>query len=199
MDKNPNIEYNSFATVESPVLEEIKPKYDNVFIIDTPSQEVYKFALQKANAFAAKYVPNSSNPAKSKNFTIKDAVKTENIDELTLLSTNDELFLEQFNSIGDGEKGIIITYNYKPLISEDEESAYEKWNNSRLLQILDSNGSNTVVETFLQSGGKKKTMKKTNKKVKVGKVERVVYVGTRGGQYIKMNGGFVSLSKLNKH
>ena len=38
-------------------------------------------------------------------------------------------------------------------------------------------------------------MKKTAKKVKVGNVERCVYKGPRGGEYIKMNGEFKSLKK----
>jgi hypothetical protein len=48
------------------------------------------------------------------------------------------------------------------------------------------------------SGGdqEKSTKKPTQKRVKVGGKERVVYEGPRGGEYIKQNGGFVSLKKL---
>jgi len=56
------------------------------------------------------------------------------------------------------------------------------------------------------SGGKttNKKYKKTNRKVKVGNVERCVYVGVRGGEYIKANGemcplrGFGSLSPARR-
>lgn len=48
-------------------------------------------------------------------------------------------------------------------------------------------------------GGKKtKGKKATSKRVKVGGAERVVYEGPRGGQYIKMNGGFLNLKELAK-
>jgi hypothetical protein len=36
----------------------------------------------------------------------------------------------------------------------------------------------------------------TTKRVKVGGNIRIVYQGKRGGEYIKMNGGFVSLAQL---
>ena len=189
-------EYNTFPQENTVV--DIKPKYDNIYVIDSPTKDVYQFVLTKVNAFAEKYTPNA-NPSKSRKFVVKNAVKDESAEGMTMLFTNDALFLEQFNSIEKTQNGIILTYNYLPKDDEDEDGVFEKWNNSRLLQIVGSDGNNAVVENFLQSGGKRKTMKKTNKKVKVGNVQRVVYVGTRGGQYVKMNGGFVSLSKLNKH
>jgi hypothetical protein len=48
------------------------------------------------------------------------------------------------------------------------------------------------------SGGdqKKSTKKPTQKRIKVGGKDRVVYEGPRGGEYIKQGGGFVSLKKL---
>jgi hypothetical protein len=47
-----------------------------------------------------------------------------------------------------------------------------------------------------QTGKSTNTKKATNRRVKVGAVDRVVYEGPRGGQYIKMNGGFVNLKSL---
>ena len=51
-----------------------------------------------------------------------------------------------------------------------------------------------------QAGGKKKTptLKSTGKKVKIGSVERVIYEGTRGGKYVKLNGSLVTLDKAKK-
>jgi hypothetical protein len=43
---------------------------------------------------------------------------------------------------------------------------------------------------------KKSTKKPTDKRVKVGHKEKVAYEGLRGGEYIKQNGGYVSLKKL---
>jgi hypothetical protein len=43
-------------------------------------------------------------------------------------------------------------------------------------------------------GGSRK--KATKKRVKVGGNERVVYEGPRGGEYVKMNGGYVSLKQV---
>ena len=59
---------------------------------------------------------------------------------------------------------------------------------------------NIINEENVKIGGKSvkktpKNMKKTAKKVKVGNVERCVYKGPRGGEYIKMNGEFKPLKK----
>jgi hypothetical protein len=49
------------------------------------------------------------------------------------------------------------------------------------------------------NGGKKpSTMKRTSEKVKVGNAERCVYIGTRGGKYVKVSGKFVPLKQAKK-
>lgn len=53
----------------------------------------------------------------------------------------------------------------------------------------------------LQSAGAKgkkaakPELKRTDKKVKIGNVERTVYTGTRGAKYVKLNGKIVPLSE----
>ncbi len=52
-----------------------------------------------------------------------------------------------------------------------------------------------------QGAGKKKTKKepkKTSERVKVGCQDKVVYVGPKGGKYIKQGGGYLSLKSLLK-
>lgn len=50
------------------------------------------------------------------------------------------------------------------------------------------------------TGGAKKSVayKKTDKKVKVGNRDHCIYVGPRGGKYVKMNGKYRSLSDVKK-
>lgn len=56
----------------------------------------------------------------------------------------------------------------------------------------------------LQSAGAKgkkaakPELKRTDKKVKIGSVERTVYTGARGGKYVKLNGKIVPLSEAKK-
>lgn len=50
-------------------------------------------------------------------------------------------------------------------------------------------------------GGKRKKQQKftkSNQKLQIGNQTRVVYLGARGGRYIKMGGNIVPVSKLNK-
>jgi hypothetical protein len=44
----------------------------------------------------------------------------------------------------------------------------------------------------------KPELKRTDKKVKIGSVERTVYTGARGGKYVKLNGKIVPLSEAKK-
>jgi hypothetical protein len=66
--------------------------------------------------------------------------------------------------------------------------------------ITDSNYEtiqNEVYYKIIPDGGKKLSTKNiTTKRIKVGNVNKVVYKGSKGGEYIKMNGGFISLKKL---
>lgn len=48
-----------------------------------------------------------------------------------------------------------------------------------------------------EGGVRKKAYKRSSKKVKVGKAERCVYVGPRGGEYVKVKGEFVSVKKAS--
>jgi len=45
---------------------------------------------------------------------------------------------------------------------------------------------------------KQQKLSKSNEKIKIGNQTRVVYLGTRGGRYVKMGGNVVPVSKLNK-
>jgi hypothetical protein len=50
-----------------------------------------------------------------------------------------------------------------------------------------------------QKGGKKQQkLTKSNQKLQIGNQTRVVYLGARGGLYVKMNGNVVPVSKLKK-
>ena len=56
-----------------------------------------------------------------------------------------------------------------------------------------------LTELTPQDGGARKApkkLKKSSEKVKVGNVARVVYVGPRGGKYVKVKGQFVSVKKI---
>jgi hypothetical protein len=53
-----------------------------------------------------------------------------------------------------------------------------------------------IVDEF--TGGAKKNLRRTEKKVKLSKGTRCVYVGSRGGEYVKINGEFVPLKKAMK-
>lgn len=55
------------------------------------------------------------------------------------------------------------------------------------------------IENYEGGAAKKQSKAKmTNKKVKVGNVDRTVRVGPRGGKYIMMNGKMVPLSQVKK-
>jgi len=51
-------------------------------------------------------------------------------------------------------------------------------------------------ENSEQKGGRKCT--KSNEKVKVGNRTYVVYLGSRGGKYVRMGGKYVSLASMRK-
>lgn len=62
-----------------------------------------------------------------------------------------------------------------------------------------SKGLEASMQVDVASGGAKKgSHKKCGEKVKIGKKEHCIYLGPRGGKYIKMNGEFKSLSSLKK-
>lgn len=44
----------------------------------------------------------------------------------------------------------------------------------------------------------KPELKRTDKRVKIGSVERTVFTGARGGKYVKLNGKIVPLSEAKK-
>lgn len=54
------------------------------------------------------------------------------------------------------------------------------------------------VDLAATGGAKKGSYKKCDKKVKIGKREHCIYLGPRGGKYVKMNGEFKLLSSLKK-
>lgn len=62
--------------------------------------------------------------------------------------------------------------------------------------------SRNIAQALEQQGaGKKKKdgkKVKTEKRVKVGCQNKIVYEGPKGGKYIKQNGGFISLKDLLK-
>lgn len=62
-----------------------------------------------------------------------------------------------------------------------------------------SDWAKSNIENY-EGGAAKKApkTKMTEKKVKVGKVERTVRVGPRGGKYVMMNGKMVPLSQAKK-
>ena len=71
--------------------------------------------------------------------------------------------------------------------------------NGAAVVTRNANGATAASANGSARGGKKSKGKKaTSKRVKVGGAERVVYEGPRGGEYIKMNGGFVNLKELSK-
>jgi len=51
---------------------------------------------------------------------------------------------------------------------------------------------------ILGGGKKQQKLTKSNQKLQIGNKTRVVYLGARGGRYIKMGGNIVPVSKLNK-
>lgn len=53
-------------------------------------------------------------------------------------------------------------------------------------------------ENRSQSRGRKKSLKPTSNKIKVGKLYRKVYIGPRGGKYIKYKGEYTSIKSLDK-
>lgn len=50
----------------------------------------------------------------------------------------------------------------------------------------------------VSGGAKKGSHKKCGEKVKIGKKEHCIYLGPRGGKYIRMNGEFKLLSSIKK-
>jgi hypothetical protein len=65
-------------------------------------------------------------------------------------------------------------------------------------QQLCVNGSCIATAESSYGGAKKKNLRRTEKKVKLSKGTRCVYVGSRGGEYVKLNGEFVPLKKAMK-
>ena len=93
----------------------------------------------------------------------------------------DALELEnvEFSQLNPGASSDI---NGKPLIID----------NSNSFPLFGSYGGNRCSISIINGGGKKPTKKRVVVKGK----PKVVYKGPRGGEYIKQNGGFVSLKTL---
>ena len=61
--------------------------------------------------------------------------------------------------------------------------------------------SNTDIETVFSSNGgrgKTKIYTKSIKRFLYGKRKMVIYVGKRGGEYVKVKGEYMNLAKFNK-
>jgi hypothetical protein len=101
-------------------------------------------------------------------------------------------------------KGNNIMFEWGDGVTESVADIISVEDNSYTIKEIGNTGKEfTSTITVDKSGGKSvkktpKNMKKTAKKVKVGNVERCVYKGPRGGEYIKMNGEFKPLKSLKK-
>jgi len=78
-------------------------------------------------------------------------------------------------------------------VTKNDNSAKARYNN---IGLYDFQWIAIVTTVIPVNGGGNTIKTRTNKKVQTKKGSRVVYKGPRGGEYIKMNGGFVSLRKL---
>jgi hypothetical protein len=103
---------------------------------------------------------------------------------------------------------------WEPVVEEEKATLLEKVTGelsslqnrvqylSSILEGAQKGGARRSRKSSSKKGSKssssKSSKKATSHRVKVGGAERVVYEGARGGQYVKMNGGFVSLKDLKK-
>lgn len=92
-------------------------------------------------------------------------------------------------------------YWYKLSYSTNGETQYLRYiskepdNKARLSKFKSPLGlTMPLCETIVDHSGGRKA--KTQKKVKVQGKERVVYKGTRGGEYVKIGGAFKSLKSI---
>jgi len=122
---------------------------------------------------------------------------------------------EKLQSVTFNETTVEITYKKEPLsfeVKDFTQSAEQlPFINNRFLSTFYKNGDvNHDIELIIEykpetrkspSGGQSKRMRlrklsKTNERVTVDGKKRVVYVGSRGGRYIKRRGKYVSLKAL---
>ena len=86
-------------------------------------------------------------------------------------------------------KGVIITPEVL-LFTVDDKNYYGACSqNFNLLRYTISQA---------QDGGKNKNYKKSNKKFINGKMKRVIYLGKRGGEYVKVKGEYITLNKYKR-
>jgi hypothetical protein len=115
------------------------------------------------------------------------------------------------NEIFNGNKYLIYTKSLEDFKitrkKYDKNNKDNEKNNLRIVNINDSlrlkykqnpKYSETIEYIASHGGGKKKTLKPTSNKIKVGKLYRKVYIGPRGGKYIKYKGEYISIKSLNK-
>lgn len=129
---------------------------------------------------------------------------------------NDDTIYEAFEQFMGDHTAYKFTTSYevekKPLFSKSKivtvkEDFFITINRTKIdpeypyySDIRDSTGNVVQDEVYyriINEGGKKISTKKiTTKRIKVGNVNKIVYKGSRGGEYIKMNGKFINLKEI---
>ena len=119
---------------------------------------------------------------------------------IPILDDNTPIIIEQYNiNLDDYDsKKIIKTYEIKNkenimtpevlLFTVDDKNYYGAC----------SQNFNLLRYTPSQDGGKNKNYKKSDKKFINGKIKRVIYLGKRGGEYIKVKDEYITLNKYKK-
>lgn len=88
-------------------------------------------------------------------------------------------------------------------VDVEEKKEEKKYYGMFLFTLVETNKDikpNTGIETILLNGGRGKTRiyTKSIKRFLYGKRKMVIYVGKRGGEYVKVKGEYMSLVKFNK-
>jgi len=108
-----------------------------------------------------------------------------------------------YSSKADGCKKVKIE-NSKAKNNEEALKTAKKninsTNNSCIYYLTNLTNIDDAETIYPFNGGSKNLLKikKTTIKIKIGKIEKYIYEGPRGGKYIKIKGKFKSLSKIKQ-
>jgi hypothetical protein len=140
------------------------------------TQEMGGFSCMKKSSHIVFPLPSELGVQKERTMTLKERLQS----IITKSNTNNDFYLK----INASQLGIDTT------------------NNTKITNVIADNLTDQIDEQLkekIPQGGSKKTSSKklTKEKVKYNGRNHSVYVGPKGGKYIKTNGQFVSFSRLN--
>jgi len=186
-------EPKSFDHIVKEVMTEFKPRAENVEYSTFKGKPTYITKEDLSAAFNCLL----NDISKNSNLSIKDKSSSEKVWSGPAFGMERELFdvshAGTFSTLGSSCKfvGSISKKDLDNAITNIEEQYKGMQSISLMLEAL-KNYSPSVSKSNVQAGGKKQT----KERIVVNGKNRVIYIGKRGGKYIKQNGEFVSVKKI---